>query len=274
MISYSVGLFTGSVVRYTQHAMQNRVKAMKKIILAMIVGIFAGAVLYAAPIPLPSLEVKIGEAKGPGDVALVFQVLFVLTVLSLAPAILMLMTCFTRIVIVLAFLRQALGSQQIPSNQILVGLALFLTAFLMRPVGEAIYQDAARPYLDGEISTGLALEKAVKPVREFMFRQTGEKELALFVFLSKSERPRNRADIGTLVLIPAFITSELKKAFIIGFFMYLPFLIIDMVVASTLMSMGMLMLPPIMISLPFKILLFVMVDGWNLTMRSLALSFN
>jgi flagellar biosynthetic protein FliP len=247
---------------------------MKKIVLAMIVAIFIGAALEAAAVPLPSLEVKIGEAKGPGDVALVFQVLFILTILSLAPAILMLMTCFTRIVIVLSFLRQALGSQQIPSNQILIGLAIFLTAFLMRPVGEAIYKDAARPYMDGEIGTELALEKAAAPIREFMFRQTGEKELALFVFLSKSERPSSREDIDTLVLIPAFVISELKKAFIIGFFMYLPFLIIDMVVASTLMSMGMMMLPPIMISLPFKILLFVMVDGWNLTVRSISLSFN
>ncbi len=242
------------------------------IIMLLILGLGVAAA-EAAAIPLPSIEVKIGEAKGPGDVALVFQILFILTVLSLAPAILMLMTSFTRIVIVLSFLRQALGSQQIPSNQILIGLALFLTAFLMRPVGQAIYDDAARPYLDGKISSGVALEKAMAPLRDFMFRQTEEKSLALFVFLSKSERPRNREDISTLVLVPAFVTSELKKAFIIGFFMYLPFLIIDMVVASTLMSMGMLMLPPIMISLPFKILLFVMVDGWNLTMRSLSLSF-
>ena len=242
------------------------------IIMLLILGLGVAAA-QAAPVPLPSLEVKVGEAKGPGDVATVFQVILILTVLSLAPAILVLMTCFTRIVIVLAFLRQALGSQQIPSNQILIGLALFLTAFLMRPVGQAMYEDAARPYLDGKIGTSVALEKAMSPLRDFMFRQTGEKELALFVFLSKSERPRNRSDISTLVLVPAFVTSELKKAFVIGFLVYLPFLIIDMVVASTLMSMGMLMLPPIMISLPFKILLFVMVDGWNLTMRSLSLSF-
>ena len=247
---------------------------MRKCLLIALAIMLGATVLHAAPVPLPSLEIKVGEAKGPQDVALVFQILLVLTVLSLAPAILVLMTCFTRIVIVLAFLRQALGSQQIPSNQILIGLALFLTAFLMRPVGEAVYNEAARPYLDGGISTSEALSKAVKPVREFMFKQTGEKELALFVFLSKSERPRNRSDISTLVLVPAFVTSELKKAFWIGFYIYLPFLIIDMVVASTLMSMGMLMLPPIMISLPFKILLFVMVDGWNLTMRVLSTSFN
>lgn len=248
---------------------------MKKISLYLVFVFFGSQEwLEAAPIPLPSLNIGVGEAQSPRDVVLSLEILALLTVLALVPTILVLMTSFTRIVVVLAFLRQALGSQQIPSNQILVGLALFMTFFLMRPVGEKIWDEAGRPYMNGELPSAEAATLAISPVREFMFRQTREKDLALFVFLGKGPRPRSRADISTLTLIPAFVTSELRTAFIIGFKIYLPFLIIDMVIASTLMSMGMMMLPPVMISLPFKILLFVLVDGWNLIIRQLALSFH
>jgi flagellar biosynthetic protein FliP len=226
-----------------------------------------------AAVAMPKIELGVTQATSPKDVALSLQILFLLTVLTLAPAILILTTSFTRIVVVLAFLRQALGTQQIPSNQVLLGLSLFLTFFTMGPTWTRMNSEALQPYLNGKLAQGPALEKAVAPMREFMFRQTREKDLALFVYLSKTERPRTPADIPTLVLIPAYVTSELKTAFEMGFIIYIPFLIIDMVVASTLMSMGMLMLPPVTISLPFKILLFIMVDGWHLLVRSIVTSF-
>jgi len=191
----------------------------------------------------------------------------------LAPAILIMMTSFTRIIIILSFLRQGLGTQQVPPNQILVGLALFLTFFTMQPTFDQIDKDAFTPYMAGTIGTTEAFKKAEDPIRKFMFKQVSEKDLALFVALSKSSRPRTPADISTWVLIPSFVISELKKAFEMGFIIFIPFLIIDMVTASVLMSMGMMMLPPVLISLPFKILLFIMVDGWNLIVRSIALSF-
>jgi flagellar biosynthetic protein FliP len=227
----------------------------------------------AAEIPFPAIRLGVEQAKNPQDVAMSLQILLVLTVLSLAPAILILMTSFTRIVIILAFLRQGLGTQQVPPNQVLVGLALFLTFFTMQPTFEKIDKDALTPYLAGKMGTAEAFKKAEDPLRQFMFKQVREKDLALFVALSKSSRPRTPADISTWVLIPAFVIGELKKSFEMGFIIFIPFLIIDMVVASVLMSMGMLMLPPVLISLPFKILLFIMVDGWNLIVRSIALSF-
>lgn len=227
-----------------------------------------------AATPLPSVNLGVGQARNPQDVSLTLQILFLLTVLSLAPAILMLTTSFTRIVIVLSFLRQALGTQQIPPNQVLIGLALFLTFFNMNPVFSQVNDRALQPYLRGQIAQQAALERALEPMREFMFRQTRQKDLALFVHLSKAPRPEGPADVPTLVLIPAFVLSELKTAFQMGFLIYIPFLIIDMVVASTLMSMGMLMLPPVTISLPFKVLLFVLIDGWHLIVRSLMTSFN
>jgi flagellar biosynthesis protein FliP len=227
----------------------------------------------AADIPFPAIRVGVDQAKNPQDVALSLQILLVLTVLSLAPALLIMMTSFTRIVIILAFLRQGLGTQQVPPNQILVGLALFLTFFTMQPTFERIDKEALTPYLSGKLGSADAFKKAEEPIRQFMFKQTREKDLALFVALSKSSRPKTPADISTWVLIPAFVIGELKKSFEIGFIIFIPFLIVDMVVASVLMSMGMLMLPPVLISLPFKILLFIMVDGWNLIVRSIALSF-
>jgi flagellar biosynthesis protein FliP len=227
----------------------------------------------AAEIPFPAIHIGVDQAKNPQDVAMSLQILLVLTVLSLAPAILILMTSFTRIIIILSFLRQGLGTQQVPPNQVLIGLALFLTFFTMQPTFEQMDQQALEPYLAGHMGTSEALHKAEGPLRQFMFKQVREKDLALFVALSKSSRPRTPADISTWVLIPAFVIGELKKAFEMGFVIFIPFLIIDMVVASVLMSMGMLMLPPVLISLPFKILLFIMVDGWNLIVRSIALSF-
>lgn len=227
----------------------------------------------AADIPFPAIRLGVEQAKNPQDVALSIQILLVLTVLSLAPAILIMMTSFTRIIIILSFLRQGLGTQQVPPNQILIGLALFLTFFTMQSTFEQIDKDAFTPYMAGKIGTTEAFKKAEDPIRKFMFKQVNEKDLALFVALSKSSRPRTPADISTWVLIPSFVISELKKAFEMGFIIFIPFLIIDMVTASVLMSMGMMMLPPVLISLPFKILLFIMVDGWNLIVRSITLSF-
>ncbi len=228
---------------------------------------------WAADIPFPTIHIGVDQAKNAQDVAMSLQILLVLTVLSLAPAILILMTSFTRIVIILSFLRQGLGTQQTPPNQVLVGLALFLTFFTMQPTFERVDKEALTPYLSGKLGTSEAFQKAQDPLREFMFKQVREKDLALFVALSKSSRPRTPADISTWVLIPAFVIGELKKSFEMGFIIFIPFLIVDMVTASVLMSMGMLMLPPVLISLPFKILLFIMVDGWNLIVRSIALSF-
>jgi len=201
------------------------------------------------------------------------QLLMLMTVLSLAPAILMMMTSFTRIIIVLSFVRNALGTQQLPPNQVMVGLALFLTFFVMAPTFTQINTKAVQPYMKNEITQTQALAKAEEPLREFMFRQTREKDLELFVGLSKIERPKTYHDVPTYVLIPAFVISELKTAFQMGFAIFIPFIVIDMIVSSTLMSIGMMMLPPMMISLPFKLLLFVLVDGWHLVVESLVMSF-
>jgi flagellar biosynthetic protein FliP len=194
-------------------------------------------------------------------------------VLSLAPAILIMVTAFTRIVIVLSLLRRALGTMQLPSNQIVIGLALFLTFFIMAPVWQKINQGALQPYLEKKISNQQALENAAAPLREFMLRQTREKDLELFVNVAGVDRPRSAQEIPTLVVIPAFIVSEVKTAFEIGLLLYVPFLVIDMVVAAVLLSMGMMMLPPVMVSLPFKLLLFVLADGWYLLVGSLIKSF-
>lgn len=228
---------------------------------------------FAADFLFPSLKIGIDKGSDPGDVSMLLQIVFILTILTLAPAILILMTSFTRLVVVFSFLRNALGTQQTPSNQIIAGLALFLTFFIMMPVGLKINDNALQPYLNEDISQKDALEKAIAPVRLFMFKQTREKDLALFVSMSKKKKPKNQREISTLVLIPAFVISELKTAFIIGFVLFVPFLIIDMVVASVLLSMGMMMLPPILISLPFKLMLFVLVDGWYLVVGSLIKSF-
>jgi flagellar biosynthetic protein FliP len=227
----------------------------------------------AADLVLPSLQVGLQPAENPGQVSVLLQIIFLLTVLTLAPAILVLMTSFTRLAVVLAFLRQALGTQQTPSNQIIAGLALFLTVFIMMPVWQEIHAEALQPYLEEEITQEIALERALAPVRTFMFRQTREKDLALFMKTAHMDKPESPDEVPTTVLIPAFVISELKTAFIIGFVLYVPFLIIDMVVASVLLSMGMMMLPPILISMPFKLMLFVLVDGWHLIVGSMVRSF-
>lgn len=226
-----------------------------------------------AAIPVPRVSIGVEAARGPGDVALGLQLLLLLTVLALAPAILVLMTSFTRVIVVLSFLRTALSTNQTPPNQVLVGLALFLTVFIMAPTWQQIERTAVRPYLAGQIGQEEAVSRAVGPLRSFMLKQTREKDLALFVQMSGRPRPNNPSEVPTYVLVPAFVISELKTAFELGFVLFIPFLVIDMIVASTLMSMGMLMLPPVMISLPFKVLLFVMVDGWHLVARSLLASY-
>lgn len=226
------------------------------------------------PLPIPKVNIGIEEAKKPADVALALQILLLLTVLTLVPSIIMMMTSFIRVIIVLSFVKQALATQQAPPQQIITGLALFLTFFIMAPTITEVNKVALQPYLAGKMTPVQAIEKASGPFREFMFKQTREKDLDLFLGLSKLPRPKTRADVPTYVLIPAFMVSELTYAFQMGIALFIPFLVIDMIVASVLMSMGMIMLPPVMISLPFKILLFVMVDGWNLLIKSLVLSFH
>lgn len=222
----------------------------------------------------PNIQIGLGQAKGPEDVSNSIQILLILTVLSLAPALLIMLTSFTRIIIVLSFTRSALGSPQVPPNTVLIGLALFLTFFTMSPVLQSINATALQPYVKHQISFDQATDNACAPLKTFMLKQTRAKDIALFVSLSKSPRPHTEADLAMTTLIPAFLISELKTAFTIGFVIFIPFLIIDMVVSVTLMSMGMMMLPPVLISLPFKILLFVLVDGWHLVARSLAMSFH
>jgi flagellar biosynthetic protein FliP len=222
---------------------------------------------------LPAIQIGITPNASPHQVAASVQILLLLTVLSVAPAVLILMTSFTRIVVVLSFVRSALAAGTMPPSQVLVGLALFLTLFVMSPVFSKIYTGAWLPYQSGAISQPVALQRAEAPLRQFMLRQTRTQDLNLFLKFSHQD-PKSLSQVSLSTLVPAFVISELKTAFEIGFILYVPFMVIDMVVASTLMSMGMLMLPPTMISLPFKILLFVLVDGWQLVVRSLLLSFH
>ncbi|MGD2184592.1 MAG: flagellar type III secretion system pore protein FliP [Desulfobacterales bacterium] len=251
------------------------------VLAAAVFSIGLGAVLltpqYSAAatpeVSAPFITIGMDETKEPGKMAVVLQIFLLMTILSLAPAILIMLTSFTRIVIVLSLLRRALGTMQMPPNQVIIGLALFLTFFIMTPVWRSINQNALQPYMDEKIDQKQALQNAAEPLRKFMFKQTREKDLALFVDIAKVERPKTADDIPISVLIPSFIISEVKTAFQIGLLLYVPFLIIDMVVASVLLSMGMMMLPPIMISLPFKLMLFVLSDGWNLLVGSLVRSF-
>jgi len=232
------------------------------------------AILLASPVTVlaqPSqLDVNV---DGIGTVSAPLQVVLFLTLLTFIPAALVIMTSFTRIAIVFHFLRQALGTQDMPSNQMLVGLTLFLTVFIMAPVGERIHELAVAPAIAGKLSVTDALERGAPPLRTFMLKQTREADLALFVELGKLPRPQTPDDLPMRVVIPAFAISELKTGFQMGFFLFVPFLLIDLIVSTTLLSMGMLQLPPAMISLPFKILLFVMIDGWNLLVASLVRSF-
>jgi flagellar biosynthetic protein FliP len=223
---------------------------------------------------IPKVTFGIDQAQGPQDTVQSIQIIILLTVLSLAPAILIMVTAFTRIIIVLSLIRNAIGVPQLPPNTVLIGLALFLTFFVMAPVAQQVERDAYSPFTDGRISQAEAYAKAEAPFRTFMLRQVREKDLALFVYLGRLDQPKTIDEVPTYVVVPAFIISELKTAFQMGFMIFVPFLVIDLVVSTILMSMGMMMLPPVLISLPFKILLFVMVDGWYLLMRALVLSFN
>jgi flagellar biosynthetic protein FliP len=222
---------------------------------------------------VPKLSVELGESDDPGALSTTLQVILLLTVLTLAPSIILMVTSFVRIVVVLGFLRQAMGTQQLPPNQLLISLALILTFFIVSPAANKAYQEGLKPFLDEEITRDEAFEKGTAPFREFMLSQVNEKDLALFIELSDMEQPETPADVPLHILIPAFVLSELRIGFQIAFLIFVPFLIIDMIVASVLMSMGMMMLPPIIVSLPFKILLFVLVDGWYLLVKSLVGSF-
>ena len=226
-----------------------------------------------AQVTLPTMNLGFKTTDNPTEVVNAIKLVLIMTVLTLAPAILIMMTGFTRIIIVLSFLRQAMGVQQMPPNQLLVGLSLFLTFFVMGPAFSEMNQKGIQPYLAGKISQDAALENTLAPLRRFMFSQTRDADLALFIRLSKMEKPKTRADVPTMVLVPSFVVSELKTSFMIGFIIFLPFLVIDIVAASVLMAMGMMMLPPIVISLPFKIMLFVLVDGWGLLIGSMVKSF-
>ena len=240
---------------------------------ALILLLIAASAVLAADGAAPLFSIQVPEGDDPAQTSVVLQIFLLLTVLSLAPAILIMLTSFTRMAIVLSVLRQAIGTQSMPPNQVIIGLALFLTFFVMTPVWQKVQQEALTPYLENQISQQEALGKAMTPVRDFMFKQTREKDLALLMEIAKAPRPQTMADVPTSVLIPSFIISELKTAFQMAFMLYVPFLIIDMVVASVLLSMGMMMLPPVMISLPFKLMLFVLADGWHLIVGSLVKGF-
>ena len=248
--------------------------AVLSVTLLILVGCIEATCMAAQPAGAPPfISIGLDKADSPGEVAVVLQIFLLMTVLSLAPAILIMLTSFTRIIIVLSLLRKALGTMQSPPNQVIIGLSLFLTIFIMTPVWQAVYEDALKPYFDKKITNEQAFEIAAKPIRAFMIKQTREKDLALFVSIAKLKRPKNIDDVPITVIIPSFVISELKTAFQIGMLLYVPFLIVDMVVASVLLSMGMMMLPPVMISLPFKLMLFVLADGWYLIVGSLVKSF-
>ena len=242
--------------------------------LVLVLFFVEGVVTEVEAIPLPNIQVGFEDADDHGKVSSALQILILLTVLTLAPAILIMTTSFARIIIVLSFLRQAMGTQQTPPTQILIGLALFLTMFVMGPVWDEINERALKPYMEEELNQFEALKLAEVPIKSFMLSHTREKDLSLFVNLSDDKNPKSAEDINIKTVVPAFIISELKTAFQVGFLIYIPFLILDMVVASILLSMGMMMLPPVLISLPFKLMLFVMVDGWYLTVGSLMKSFS
>jgi flagellar biosynthesis protein FliP len=243
------------------------------ILISLVLLLVCAGCVWAEP-SIPKITLGVGASKSPQDVSNSLQIVLLLTVLSLAPALVTMLTSFARIVIVLSFTRSALGAQQIPPNSVLIGLALFLTVFTMAPVWKQVNDQALKPYMAKQISYQQAIDRAAVPVRGFLFRQTRESDLALFVKLSKTPRPESRAEVPTYVLVPAFIISELKTAFTMGFLIFIPFLVIDLVVATTLMSMGMMMMPPMLISLPCKIMLFVLVDGWHLIVQNLITSFH
>ncbi len=250
-------------------------KILPALLVCLVVALLCGSGTAAAPptIPIPDINLQVGTAEDPEQLVGTLQLLLLISVMSLAPAFVILMTSFTRIVIVLGFVRNALATQQIPPNQVVIGLALFLTLFVMSPVLGEINDQALTPYRAEEISFEEGLELGSHPLREFMLNNTREKDLALFLEVARLDSPEERAHTPMGALVPAFVISELKTAFQMGFIIFVPFLIIDMVVASILMSMGMFMLPPVIVSLPFKILLFILVDGWHLVVQSLVQSY-
>lgn len=257
---------------------KNKVYLSSMMLILIGIGAFMmNSVDVLATAPIPNVNIQIGAAEGSQEIGESLQMLFVLTILALAPSILIMMTSFTRIIISLHFLKSAIGTQQMPPNQIIIGLALFLTFFVMSPVFSQINEEALQPYQRGEIVQEQMTENAVMPLKEFMLKQTRDEDIKLFMDLSDREPIQDETkileELPMHVVIPAFIISEVRAGFIIGFLIYLPFIVIDMVVASTLMSMGMMMLPPAMIALPFKILLFILVDGWNLIIGQLVQTF-
>ena len=239
----------------------------------VLAGLFISILPSSAAMTLPNINIGLTNANTPQDFTNGLQILIWLTILSLAPSILIMTTCFVRLVVVLALTRQAIGAGTLPPNQVITSLALILTFFIMAPTFNEINEKALQPYMKNQITQQVALDRGIEPIRNFMFKQTHEKELALFVRMAKIEKPKNIKDVPTYVLLPSFILSELKTAFTIGFVVYLPFLVIDIVVSSVLVSMGMMFLPPSMVALPFKLIMFVMVDGWYLIVRSLVESF-
>lgn len=243
------------------------------IILSLIV--FASPIMaqQAPSIALPKIGINIGTSQNPQDISVTLQILLLMTVLALAPSILIMTTSYLRLIIVFHFLKSALGTQTMPPSQLLSGIALFITFFIMAPTWSRVNDNALKPLMDGKIQLQEAYDKGIEPIREFMFKNVRDEDLELFIQLANLKRPDNRIELPTYILVPAFALSELRAGFIIGFFIFIPFLMIDMIVSSILMSMGMMMVPPMLVSLPFKILLFVLVNGWTLIIGSVVRSF-
>jgi flagellar biosynthesis protein FliP len=249
---------------------------MKKLLFIFFAVSCFGLLVYAAPVQTPQIPVvnlSFNTPDKPAQLVKSLNILLVLTLLVLAPSLVLIMTSFTRLIIVFSFLRQAIGTQQMPPTQILVSLAMVLTFFIMEPVGKKSYDDGIKPYMEERIGYDEAFDKSLKPFKDFMIRNTREKDLAVFLRIRHMENPKNVEAIPMTIVIPAFMISEIKTSFEIGFLLFLPFLVVDMVVSSVLMSMGMMMLPPVMVSLPMKLLLFILVDGWSLLTQNLVLSF-
>ncbi len=250
-----------------------------KIFILILVGLFLVAGTSFAQktnptIPIPKISIDVGTSDSPKDLSVTLQLVIMLTILTLAPSILVMTTAYLRIIIVFHFVRNALGTMQMPPSQLLAGIAMFVTFFIMAPTWGEVNDNAIKPYMDNKISVDEAYTKAIGPIRTFMYKNTKQQDIELFINLANMPKPATRDDIPTYILIPSFVLSELRTGFIMGFFVYIPFLMVDMIVSSILMSMGMMMLPPMLISLPFKILLFILIDGWNLIIGSLVRSFN
>ncbi|MDF1611249.1 flagellar type III secretion system pore protein FliP [Stygiobacter electus] len=244
------------------------------IVLFLIVGTNLLAQQSTNTIPFPKINLDVGTAQNGSDISVTLQILLLMTVLSLAPSIVIMTTSYLRIIIVFHFLKSALGTQQMPPSQLLAGVALFITFFIMAPTWTKVNDEALKPLIDNKLTMQQAYDKGIEPIRQFMFKNVREEDLELFISLSNQSKPKNRNEVSTYVLIPAFVLSEMRAGFIMGFFLFIPFIMVDMIISSILMSMGMVMMPPMMISLPFKILLFILVDGWNLIAGSLIRSFN